>query len=613
MASSATHQKPSPAEVSTLMSVPADIFAEIARRLPLADLRNLPSLSKVFSDNPHVFYALYREPFQADDFVEHYFIGAEADAFHRNADGARIRFRRFLRALAANPDRGRYVQKIAMSHFSTVEDFAALERHCPNLRSLDLSNIAEKYYGTGWSWHDLVIAYPLLFKRLQLLKVSGAIYQRRRLHKPESKEGRKNRTANGHDDALTFLLRASTALETLAVVGAAGFSWADVDCQSQLSAAIVKGAGPHLRTIRLWDMATSIRSFQHFLKPLTALPRLRTICLNFHSTLELFTSGDTREVADYTYLKAHGIADATCTLTTTKDLRQYLAELRSIVREGRWDIRSLDPTGTECRHNPRSLYPLVNDDEGLELLRFMTSHFGWRSPILAWDFLSRSSPLTGSARSLAAMDTHCRAAELRTIAKLMSTLRALGIPVAVELSTAHSRECVFFESAVATTEDWYFSSVEHHSESTPPSSPSSLSTSAAPLPQPLGSLIDSLTITYPSVSPLLIRPGQPGSGTKSIWHGQLLELDMSLLDEDVTRFRPFWNSFKSNFTKLSCLRICVPHYVFARWSAEGDVLHFLPGIARGADGVENEGEERRWHVKKTEQPKRVVVEWSTSR
>lgn len=619
MALSTTHSKSSPAEVSTLVSLPADIFAEIARRLPLADLRNLPSLSKGFSHNPHVLYALYREPFQADDFVEHYFIGAEADAFHRNANGGKIRFRRFLRALAANPDRGRYVRKIAISHFSTLEEFAALERHCPNLRSLDLSNIAEEYYGPGWSWHDLVTAYPVLFKRLQFLKVSGAIYQRRRTNKPVSKKGLKNRTMNGHDDALTCLLRASPALETLVVVGTAGFSWAHIDCQTQLSDAVVRGAGPHLRTIQLWDMATSIRSFQHFLEPLTALPRLRTICLDFHSTLEFFTSGDTREVADYTDWQRHdnvdkgapADADAVCTPTTTKDLRQYLAELRSIVREGRWDIRSLDPTGTQCRHNPRSLYPLINDHEGLELLRFMTSHFDWRSPVLAWDFLSRSSPSTGSARSLAAMDPTCRAVELRTVAKLMSTLRASGIPVAVELSAAHSRECVFFDSAVATTEDWYFPSVEHHSSSsTPPSSPSSVPTSPVLPPQPLGSLIDSLTITYSSASPLLIRPGRPGSGTKTIWHGQLPDPHMSLLAEDAMHFRSFWRSFKKNHTNLSCLKICVPHYVFAHWSAERDVLDLLPGVARGADDVENEGEEQQWQAKEIEQPKRVAVQWS---
>ncbi len=182
MPSTTTTTVPSPAEGTPLFSLPADIFTEILNRLPVKDLRNLPSTCKSLANNAHVLYALHHEPFRVEDCIEHRYIGAEdASALHhhRNADGGKIRFREFVAAVAKDPQRGQYVQRMAISHFSTLKDFGFLQRHCPNLRSLDLSHIAEEFFGHGWTWSNLTAACPTLFERLRFLKVSGDMYTRR--------------------------------------------------------------------------------------------------------------------------------------------------------------------------------------------------------------------------------------------------------------------------------------------------------------------------------------------------------------------------------------------------------------------------------------------------
>ncbi len=108
--------------------------------------------------------------------------------------------------------------------------------------------------------------------------------------------------------------------------------------------------------------------------------------------------------------------------------------------------------------------------------------------------------------------------------------------------------------------------------STSITSPQCTSTSPA-----LGSKVDSLTITYGSQPPILERSGRgAGSGTKTYWHGQLAQPNPALLAEDVIRFRPFWRSFKSSIPELSTLKVCVPPYVSAQWSA-WELLDYLPG------------------------------------
>lgn len=123
-------------------------------------------------------------------------------------------------------------------------------------------------------------------------------------------------------------------LETLAIVGSRGFNWARTDCQVQISDAIANGAGPRLRTLRLWDMAICIRSFRRFLEPLTHLGSLRKIEMNFHETPTFFTRD--REVEDYQKCPEKDHDAESPYANTTRDLQRYLSEIKAIVEQGRW-------------------------------------------------------------------------------------------------------------------------------------------------------------------------------------------------------------------------------------------------------------------------------------
>ena len=563
MNSGRSHLRTSPVEVYPLFSTPADIFVEVLDYLSSGDVRNLSLVSKTLTNSPLVTNAMYKEPFRSDDFIQHHFIGPTDVSNNPKRKSGALRFRRFLMTLGRNPNRGLYVRKMAMPHFSVPEDFSAIENLCPNLQHLDMGHLADGFPGNRFTWKELVDLCPTFFTRLITLKVDCAALVRNTYQANRNSRNQQQQNRDPECNSLYLLLRACPNLETLVVVGSKDLSLATAECQLHLSDAIAKGAGPRLTTLRLRDMATCFRSFRLFLEPLAHHENFKTIELSFYETLTFFTRQvqveDYHAVGRDRYVEGKNTEAETLYDVTVKDLQGYLSELKGIVEQGRWNIKSIDKE-TEVMHNPRTLYPLLNDC-GLELLSFMKAYFGW-SPVFAWDALveSRSAHLFPSD-TLAAKVPDARNQELAIIETLFKALHATQIPVKVELSAVNNRSHIFFDSSPnhennsngsSSSEDWFLT--PHH----------------------LAPLIDELTITYGHQHPVLVRRGRAGHGAITHWHGTLPQVPIALLADDVVGFRPFWRTFPMTFTNLRKLRVCVPDYVHRQWT-DRDMRELMPG------------------------------------
>ncbi|KAI9792181.1 MAG: hypothetical protein M1816_002721 [Peltula sp. TS41687] len=554
-----TRSTTSLAEAFPLLSTPADIFVETLSYLSNRDLKNVSSTCKALANNPFVKNAIHKEPFKSEEFVEHHYIGPATDD-SQGADNkpcGTVRFRKFISTLAQESGCGRYVRSLAIPHFSSLRDFSLIELHCPNLQSLDMSHVGGTCSSEGFTWSELVRTCPTLFSRLRSLKVDCAA-QIQRSGRTAQHMNARLRSRNSDGDGLTVLLRACAHLETLAIVGSTGFSWAETEHQVQISDAIAKGAGPRLRTLQLWNMAVCIRSLRRFLEPLAdRVPNLQNIEMNFHKTLAFFTRSC--EVEDYQKCREKDLESESVYSNTTRDLTQYLSEIRDIVQRGRWIIKPID-RHREVLHNPRSFYPLLNNERGIGLLRFMRHHLGW-NPVFAWDALvspaSFSSYLPSDA-PLAAKSPSDRETERDHLKALFQALHSMDLPVKILHSAVNNRSHRFFnddEDSTLNSEDWCFT--------------------------PLASYIDELRISYGETHPVLIRPGRAGAGTSTHWHGTLPGLSASLLTDDVVGFRPFWRNFASTFVRLGRLSVCVPEHLYSKWT-DREILELLPDSSTGA-------------------------------
>ena len=563
-------------ECPPLFAAPVDILLEILHHLPLSDVRSLGRTSKMVAHHPMMLKVLYREPFRIEDFIEHHSLDAGSPADDRPTTVAgQTRFRRFAAIL--NDRNGPHVRKMAMSHRSTLGDYPLLERCCPHLHSLDLSHLAEECHdrAEAFSWHDLVTSCPTLLSRLRSLKINISAYtvEPDSSHPNSPGQGGRRRRRRLRQGGMKTLVQASSNLETLALVGPRRTCWAPVECQIELSRTLAESMGPRVTTLQLWDMATSIRNLRVFLEPLGRLTALQTIAINFHETLRFL--GRDGDVVDHVRSRdppAHKDADP-CYASTTKDLYQYLTEVRRVFdHDGRWRILPLDASSVHVRHDPRRMYPLLMDEPGQDLLRFMKERLRWK-PIWEWDSLMNPAfPLRPT--SLAIKSPANRLAEVQLLKDLFQRIRAMGLPVTVELSTVYDRSRSFFSdtSQAHQIEDWCLTD--------------------------LGCLIDQLVITYrdqshhhhhhhrrrrrhphlcPTTSPPpLIRVGRQGHGTIEHWHStRLKQPSLSAMANDAIQFRPFWRNFAPVFPNLSTLTVCVPAYIDRSWS-DRDLVEYLP-------------------------------------
>lgn len=152
---------------SPLFKLPDDIFKCVLDYLDREEAWSLKRLCKGMSRSDSVNKLLYKYPIQLSD-VRDLRLG---DWKYRTS--GQVRWQNFQQAI--NDENRSYVQKIALSHWASIDDFRWIETNLPALTSLDISAIKDFVWTPEetWTWRMLAEACPKLFNRLDELEVAN--------------------------------------------------------------------------------------------------------------------------------------------------------------------------------------------------------------------------------------------------------------------------------------------------------------------------------------------------------------------------------------------------------------------------------------------------------
>jgi hypothetical protein len=152
---------------SLLLKLPNDLFSCVLDYLDRDAAWSLKRLCKGMSNSVTVNQLLYRYPIQLNDVRDIRL----TDWKYRSV--GMIRWESFMESIVdANR---RYVHKLAMSHWASIDDFKWMEENLPCLTALDISAIKDFVWTPEeiWTWKELAQACPKLFARLEELEVAN--------------------------------------------------------------------------------------------------------------------------------------------------------------------------------------------------------------------------------------------------------------------------------------------------------------------------------------------------------------------------------------------------------------------------------------------------------
>ena len=152
---------------SPLFKLPDDIFKCVLDYLDRDEAWSLKRLCKGMSRSESVSQLLYKYPIQLTDVRD-----LRLGDWKYRASG-QIRWQAFQESIT---DENRsYVQKLAVSHWASIDDFRWIEASLPALTSLDISPIKDFVWTPEdtWTWKMLADACPKLFGRLEELEVAN--------------------------------------------------------------------------------------------------------------------------------------------------------------------------------------------------------------------------------------------------------------------------------------------------------------------------------------------------------------------------------------------------------------------------------------------------------
>ena len=155
------------AQTSPFLELPKDLFKCVLDYLDRDAAWALKRLCKGMASSDAVDELLYKYPIQLNDVLD----VRLCDWKYRNMGVARWNI--FKDSI--NDNNRRYVQKLAMSHWMSIEDFRWVEANLPSLIALDLSSIKDFVWTpeVTWTWKELAIACPTLFSRVEELEVAN--------------------------------------------------------------------------------------------------------------------------------------------------------------------------------------------------------------------------------------------------------------------------------------------------------------------------------------------------------------------------------------------------------------------------------------------------------
>lgn len=152
---------------SALFKLPDDIFKCVLDYLHRDEAWSLKRLCKGMSQSESVSQLLYKYPIQLSDVCE-----LRLGDWKYRTNG-QTRWQSF-QASITDANRA-YVQKLAVSHWASIDDFRWIEANLPALTSLDLSAIKDFVWTPEetWTWRMLAEACPRLFSTLDELEVAN--------------------------------------------------------------------------------------------------------------------------------------------------------------------------------------------------------------------------------------------------------------------------------------------------------------------------------------------------------------------------------------------------------------------------------------------------------
>jgi hypothetical protein len=154
-------------QLSPLFKLPDDIFKCVLDYLDRGDAWSLKRLCKGMSKSESVNQLLYKYPIQLADVCD-----LRLGEWKYRTTG-QMRWHAFQETIT---DKNRsYVQKLAVSHWASIDDFRWIDANLPALTSLDISPIKDFVWTPEetWTWSMLADACPNLFARLDELEVAN--------------------------------------------------------------------------------------------------------------------------------------------------------------------------------------------------------------------------------------------------------------------------------------------------------------------------------------------------------------------------------------------------------------------------------------------------------
>jgi len=149
------------------LNLPDDIFKCVIDYLDQGAAWSLKRLCRGMANSVTVNQLLYKAPIRLDD-VRDIRLG---DWKYKNV--GLVRWEKFQSSI--NNVTRHYVHNLAMSHWSSIDDFRWIDANLPSLTSLDISAIKDFVWTPEetWSWKTMAEACPKLFARLEELQVAN--------------------------------------------------------------------------------------------------------------------------------------------------------------------------------------------------------------------------------------------------------------------------------------------------------------------------------------------------------------------------------------------------------------------------------------------------------
>ncbi|KAF1945237.1 hypothetical protein EJ02DRAFT_339143 [Clathrospora elynae] len=589
---------------SPLLKLPDDIFKCIMDYLDRDAAWSLKRLCKGMANSVTVNQTLYRYPIQLDD-VRDIRLG---DWKYRSI--GLIRWMSFKDS--TNDANRRYVHKLAMSHWASIEDFQWIEENLPSLISLDISAIKDFVWTPEetWTWKMMAEACPKLFGRLEEIEVANwADYTAHsRIEYSYSyndyrfkQKFRISRRRDGGSVA-NMIFPMCKKLKTLAIRERySGFhTWNEWEVHQRVCCLIdgvQKYCPDSMTKLRVYDYAP-YRSL--FSTDATAWSRIKDVEIGLYAWMEdrrdrdvigpipyRITQGnyhrDEEEAFDDktfdTCDRDHMVLGNHVVQGVGASFEDLLQSLQTISNKypniNIKPIRNLQNITLHPFHlvnvmqrrhhfgqntqqnNDQALSDPSSKPEVQEALRWLAKTCDWK-PILAWDSMMCDvfpANLEPNRTFLPKPDV------LSRIQTMVSTLRTLNIPIRISIGD-RTNNC----PSSGLDGSLYFGDYKTFVGEDENKRELLLPTQAIFSLTPIASMVDELTIQYPvdvpGVSGWLRAAKRPTPAEKS------------LMQREMIGWRRFWTRYASQFKNLKKLTANVPNDIYEDWG-KGELAKLL--------------------------------------